>query len=160
VTAPPVRLTPEQALALAELAENANEKLESAGQGGANRAFNLGCTLTLVPAAILVGLVFLLSRGNWVMAAVVAFLAGMTTLILANYAAYQARNSAILRTYQRDIHPEIERTLNRLDLPRPSFDRIAYQRLPNGAALLAHLPPQEPDENNESEEDEAASSPD
>jgi len=124
---------------LTDLAQTANEKLETAGQNGANHAFNLGCSMGLAPVAILVILAFILSKANWVLTAIVFTISGMFLLIFANLVAYLARSSNIARTYQRDVNPEIERTLKKMDLTRPEFDEQAGLVLPNDAILRNYI---------------------
>jgi hypothetical protein len=125
--------------ALAALAESANERLEEAARNGANQAFNLGCTLTLLPGLVIVVLLFLLTRFNWVVALVATSLVVLGSVGFANLVAYRTKTNTLLRTYERDIFPEIERALKGLDLPRSRFDQVAAATLPENAALRAYL---------------------
>lgn len=136
---PQVTLSPEQSETLSQLARNANEQLETAGQDAANRAFNLSCSVGLLPAFLLALLAFILNRGNWVVAAVVSALAGVAILLFANLAAYTARTHTSQRIYQHDVQPEIERTLQELELTRSIFDRQVDQTLPGEAVLRNYL---------------------
>lgn len=133
----------EERQSLERLALEANQKLEEAGQNGASQAFNLGCTVTALPAAILVLLVFVLTRGNWVAAAVTLVLAMTAILGFANYAAYTARAKTMERTFQGTLSPEITRTLKTMDLPPARFDQAADAALPEDAVLrkFLNLPP-------------------
>ncbi|HEX7975242.1 MAG TPA: hypothetical protein VF498_12600 [Anaerolineales bacterium] len=134
-------LSTEQSESLLQLAESANEKLETAGHEAANRALNLGCSLGMLPALLFALLAFILTRGNWVITAVIAVLAVVAVLLFANLAAYTAKIRTSQRTYQRDVQPEIERTLKILELTRASFDRLAGQSLPDEAVLRGYLNP-------------------
>lgn len=134
-------LTPDQNRNLLELAEKANHELEAAGEAGAGRAFNLGCSLTLLPALAVILIVAVFSRLNWVAIFITTVLALVATLIVANLVAYTARTNTMQRTYQVIVQPEIERRLNGLDLDRSVFDHFASQRLPEAAVLQRYLPP-------------------
>lgn len=129
----------EQHAALAQLALESNAKLESSAQEGANHAFNLGCTVGLLPGAILVVLAFILGGSSLLGAIITALLVVLALVGFANYAAYQAKNNTLQRTYQRDIAPEIERTLNHLGLTHQDFKHAAGDALPGNAALRSFL---------------------
>lgn len=133
-------LTPDQTQALLEIAEEANQELESAGESVASRAFNLGCSITLLPALALVLIVAVASRINWVAIFLTSILALVSMLIVANLVAYTARNNTVRRTFDDKVQPEIERKLNDLDLERSLFNRLAAQRLPEAAVLQRYLP--------------------
>jgi hypothetical protein len=138
-------LSPEQQAALAQLALEANTKLETSAQEGANHAFNLGCSVGILPGAIIVLLAFILGRSNLLGAIIAALLVVLALVGFANYAAFQAKHNTLQRTYQRDIAPEIERTLNRLELSHQDFNHAAGAALPENAALRSFLllPPNE-----------------
>lgn len=133
-------ITPQQRETLANLAESANEKLESAGQTGANHAFNLGCYVSLLPAAAIILAAFIFGRGRLVVALVAGMLVLVAILGFANLAAYIAKSRTIDRTYELNVNPEIERTLKGMDITRPSFDSLAGEILPERAALRNYLP--------------------
>jgi uncharacterized protein (DUF58 family) len=134
-------LTPGQSQALLEIAEEANQELESAGESVASRAFNLGCSITLLPALAVVLIVAVTSRMNWVAIFLTSILALVSMLIVANLVAYTARNNTVKRTFDEKVQPEIERKMNDLDLERSLFNRLAVQRLPKAAVLRRYLPP-------------------
>ena len=128
-------LTPDQQEALDLLVKEANDKLEDAGQSRATQAFNLGCSMTLIPGLVVVVLAFILSRANWVMALIIAAVVILLALGLANLAAYTAKTNAIQRIYQLEAGPEIERALKKFELSRAVFDARARHILPKDAAL-------------------------
>ena len=76
---------------LSELAESTNQEFEAAVASSSNRAFNLGCSLTLLPGIILVLLVFILSRANWAMTLVTAVLVTMVAAIFTIFVAQQTK---------------------------------------------------------------------
>lgn len=133
-------LTPQDRETLVTLVEDANEKLEQAGQSGANYAFNLGCTVGLIPAIGIVLVTFIFSRGSWVMAAVAGLLMILAILVFANLVASIAKSRSIDRTYQINVNPEIERTIKGMAVPRLSFNSLAWEVLPEGAVLRSFLP--------------------
>lgn len=57
-----LEFSPKEHEALAALVTKSDQALVEAGQSSATHAFNLGCSLSLLPAAILVILAFLLTR--------------------------------------------------------------------------------------------------
>lgn len=134
-------LTPDQNQSLLELAEEANQELEAAGEAVAGRAFNLGCSITLLPALAVVLIVAVFTRLNWVAVFITTILALVATLIVANMVAYTARTNTIERIYQTKVQPEIVRRLRGLELERSAFDRLARQHLPEAAVLQRYLPP-------------------
>jgi hypothetical protein len=134
-------LTPGQSQALLEIAEEANQELESAGESVASRAFNLGCSITMLPALAVVLIVAVFSQMNWVAIFLTSILALVSMLIVANLVAYTARNNTVKRTFDVKVQPEIERKLNNLNLERSLFDRLAGQRLPEAAVLRRFLLP-------------------
>jgi hypothetical protein len=146
-------LTDDQSQSLMELAEEANQELESAGEAVASRAFNLGCSITLLPALAVILIVAVFTRLNWVAVFITTILVLVATVIVANMVAYTARTNSVERTYQTKVQPEIERRLRGLELERPAFDRLASQRLPEAAVLQRYLPPT-PQETNSTDDSE------
>ncbi len=132
-------LNSEQQERLSSLALNANERLELAGRNSASLAFNLGCSIGLLPAILVVVLVFVLAHADWLAAAAALLLSGALVLVLANLAAYTARNNVIQRTYKEQVSPDIQRTLLDLGIPEQHFLEQAEQSLPVGATLRKFL---------------------
>jgi hypothetical protein len=124
---------------LANLIQSFEEKLQVASQAGATYAFNLGCSMSLIPGFLLVIGAFLLFRGSWIAAGVMGVLGVMAALGFANLVASIAKTRTMERTYQRDVQPEIERRLKQLELDRASFQLIAAETLPENAMLVACL---------------------
>ena len=61
-----IQPTPEDETVLANLAVYLNEKLENTVAASSSRAFNLGCSVGLLPGVILVGFTLIITHGNWV----------------------------------------------------------------------------------------------
>lgn len=139
-------LTTEQRAGLEDLVTGLNEDLQSSVQNSTNHAFNVGCSVSLLPLGVLVIVVFFLSRFNWVVTLVAAVFSLLAALGLATLVSITARNNALAQTYRLRIVPEIERRLIALDLPRPEFDRLAGELLPTGALLRFSLKLPPPDE--------------
>ncbi len=141
-------LTLEQSERLTLLAHDVNQELETAGQSGATHAFNLGCYVGLIPAGILVLVVLVLTRGSILSAVVISLLALLGIVGFANLAAYTAKAKAIDRIYQEKVNPEIQRTLQSLNITRLGFDNLASQVLPQDAVLRTYLstPLQDPED--------------
>ena len=136
--------SPEQNEALAGLVDRSNETLVEAGQSSATHAFNLGCSLSLLPAAILVILAFILTRGSWVFGFISILLALLAIVGVANLVASTAKEKAIQRIYQEKIAPEIEQKLSELNMDQDRFGLWVSNNLPDGAILRSYvtLPPE------------------
>jgi hypothetical protein len=145
-------LSAEQQEALSSLASGANERLETAGRNSANQAFNLGCSIGLLPVVLVAVLVFLLGHANWLAAAAALLLSGALVLVLANLAAYTARNNVIQRTYKEQVNPDIQHALIDLGISKQRFLEQAKQSLPVGATLRKFLVSEIPTEPEDAEE--------
>lgn len=134
-------LTPEQEQILIELINNLNERFESAVNTATSQAFNLGCSVGLLPGAIILVLTFFFSHGSLAALMIAALLVIISLLALANLVAYIARSRSITHIYQRQILPEIESNLRTLGQSRSDFEQMAAKILPQGAGLRAFLEP-------------------
>lgn len=123
-----------------DLLIDANIRLEATAAANANQAFNLGCSLVLLPGMILVLLVFLLSKGNWIMGGGAAILVTMASLLIANLVALITKQRSLERTYTDFVRPELESGLQAANLYLETIRPIASQILPETAALLQFLP--------------------
>ena len=112
---------------LRELALSAEEKLTDAGRENANRAFNISCTAGLIPVLLVIGLSLIITRGSWIAAIIVSILMLMGLFAFANLAAFISRSQAYKRSYETEIRPEIEASLNAMDIDWYHFELIAYQ---------------------------------
>jgi hypothetical protein len=136
---------------LASLAHALNEKLEEAARDSVNHAFNVSCSVSLLPVAVLVVAVFFLSRANWVVSFVAAVVGVMLALGFAALVSNTARARSIERTYQLYVAPSIERYLSSAQLTRAEFDLQAAGELPEGALLKQYLAVPERDGEDEPE---------
>lgn len=124
-----------------------DQQLEVAGQTSANRAFNLGCWFGLIPAGLLVLLIFFLSEGSWVVALVSAVMILISLIALANLAAFLAKSRSISRMYDERIKAQIEDKIVEFDLTLHEFNQIIETTLPQGS-VLRKLAAHEEKENN------------
>jgi Flp pilus assembly protein TadB len=132
-------LSAEQQSALDQLAVQSNDKLQETGSKATSHALNLGCSMSLVPSLIILILVFLISRSNWVALGIAATLVILTAVILASLLATVARKRAVQREYELNIQPEIERQLREVPAGWDAFQTAALQALPEDAALLEQI---------------------
>jgi archaellum biogenesis protein FlaJ (TadC family) len=132
-------LSAEQQSALDQLAVQSNDKLQETGSMATSHALNLGCSMSLVPSLIILILVFLISRGNWVALGIAATLVILAAVTLASLLATVARKRAVQREYELNIQPEIERQLRDIPGGWDAFQTSALQALPADAALLEQI---------------------
>jgi hypothetical protein len=111
------------------------DQLEEAGQISANRAFNLGCWIGLVPAGVLITLIFFLSEGSWVVTLVSAVMIMISLIALANLAAFLAKSRSMNRRYDDQIKPQIGIKLEEFELTDDEFNQIMIDMLPKDSAL-------------------------
>ena len=119
--------------------EKIEEQLEDSARLTANRAFNLGCWLGLVPAAVLTIIVFLLSEGSWVVTVVSAVMILISLLALANLVAYISKKRALRRTYVDEIQPQVEAEITRLNISTSEFYEIAAGILPPDSLIIQFM---------------------
>lgn len=119
--------------------KNANETLDEKSMLNANRAFNSGCILSLLPAIFIVILAYFISNGGWIPAAMTATLLMIAVLLFANFTAYTARNRTIDRVFKDEINPSIQKVIKENGISQEEFNQLASGNLPNGAPLLKCL---------------------
>ncbi len=134
-------LSPEQSSQLEQLVEQANTTLENAASEAASRAFNLGCLAGLLPAAILLLSMAMVTGWSLIGIAMVLVLTVFAMVAFANLAAAIARVNSVRRTYQQTVQPEVASALSRSGLQPGHFAQAAHQSLPPAAPLLAFLDP-------------------
>jgi hypothetical protein len=132
-------LTSEQVDTLTTLAENANAQLEATAANSAGQAFNVGCSVGLVPGLLLVILVFFLSKGSIAATAIAFLLVTLVLVLFANIIAYTSRSRVIDRFYHEQIELEIKNMLDEIDLSLRDFSQVASLALPKDAALQKYL---------------------
>lgn len=128
-----------QAFDTAQLAISANEALDSAVNQATHQAFNLGCLIGLLPAAIF-SLVMFFITGFSLIGAFMAIIIGIIGAIaFANLAAMFTRRNTTRRVYRDTIAPNIERTLKANGVSRADFDNSAGETLDSSAPLYEFL---------------------
>jgi hypothetical protein len=132
-------LTSENITALTLLVETSNGKLEAAAAASSSQAFNVGCSVGLMPGLIIIVLVFFLSKGSIAATAISILLVALFLILFANGVAYVSRSKAIDRLYNEQIKSEIDQILNEEMLTRQNFTRVASRVLPQDAALHKFL---------------------
>lgn len=132
-------LSQEDVQRLTTLVEEAERELALGVQDVSNRAFNLGCALWFIPGAIVVVAAFLLSRGNWVIAFLLAVLVSLLAVGFALVSAYNTKNKAIVRLYREITLPQLVKDLAENHLGQPAFWDTARQILPSNALLRRML---------------------
>lgn len=129
--------------ALTTLVNKSEQDLLEVGQSSATRAFNLGCSVSLLPAAILVILAFFLTRGSWVFGLISVLLALLAMVGVANLVASTAKEKATRRRFDEKVSLEIKQKLLELQMDHERFDLWVSKNLPDGAILRNYiaLPP-------------------
>lgn len=117
--------------------------IEQANRAAA-KAFNLGCIVGLLPAALIVLLAFLLTRFSWVGALVMAVLMIMALILFANVAAGFAHRNTLKRVAAEEIEPEIKSALSELRLDRNVLLEAALESLTVNSPLRDYLSLAEP----------------
>jgi hypothetical protein len=128
-------LNQEQIQRLTALAEDAERELALGVQDQSNRAFNLGCTLWLIPGTVAVIVTFIVSKGNWVIAFFLAVLVSLLAVGFALVSAYNTKNKTVTRLYRETTLPQLVKDLAESQLSQPAFREIALQVLPSDALL-------------------------
>jgi hypothetical protein len=121
--------------AITEYIRDLEGQLEEAGQISANRAFNLGCWLGLVPAGMLTLLIFFLSEGSWIVTLVSAVMILISLIALANLAAYFAKSKSMSRRYDDRIKAQVAKILEEFELTGDEFNQIMVDTLPGDSVL-------------------------
>jgi hypothetical protein len=127
------------AFSLPAMIETANTQLEERVQVATHQAFNLGCAIGLLPAAVF-GIAIFLTAGFSVIGAAMALILGIISAIaFANLAAMVTRRNTLRRTYEETINPDIEKSLRDAGISREEFDRAANDTLSPSAPLLVFV---------------------
>lgn len=118
-----------------QIASSANERLDAYSLGNATRALNLSCSMMALPGFVIVLVVFLLSRFNWVMAAIALTLVGITAFLLANLASSLARNRSVEKLYTQEVQADIQKKLLEAKISQSQFNQVANDFLPKNSPL-------------------------
>lgn len=128
-------LTEEQIETVQQLAASMNERLDSYSLGNATKALNLSCSIAILPCAVIILAVFLLSRFNWIMTAIATILLGAISFLLANLASSLSRSRSMEKLYSAEIRPEINAVLEENQISWSQFVAITGEVLPTNAPL-------------------------
>lgn len=132
-------LTENEQQDLAAFIDETNQRLEDETMENANRAFNLGCMVGLLPAGLVVLLSYFLTKGSWIPVGITAVLMFIALMLFTNLAAYTARNRTMERVYEEQIAPTIEVKLSEYQVNEDEFSQIADEVLPAGAMMRNYL---------------------
>ena len=130
---------PERVATLEELAREFNRELETTAQTYSERAFNLGCSIAMLPAAIVLVITFILSRANWALTGIVAVLVGLAVVGLATLAASTARRSAVERVYQEQASVWLPPRLAEIGADWDAFEEAARATLQENTPLRWYM---------------------
>ena len=122
-----------------DLAIKFNENLLEQGRESANKAFNIGCSVGLIPSLMFIIITLILTKGSWIATGLISFMMGLGVLALANLSAYIARSKTYQRIYQTDILPELEHFLETNAADRDTFEEIAIESLPIDSPLVNYF---------------------
>lgn len=123
-----------------------NDRLEDTSQASMSRAFNLGCSIGLIPAVLAVIAVFFFFKGSLIGAFFTALVSALGILAFANLSAYLAKARTIQRVYKEQINPDIEKFLLDQTISRQEFDNMADLSLPPQALMRMFLKPNHADD--------------
>jgi hypothetical protein len=144
--------SPEQTIekeSMALLISSLNDELEASANESANRAFNLGCVVGVLPIVILVILTYFLTNHSWVGAVVMFILLMLGLILFANLVAGISRQNTIKRVYREKIDPNIEIALNEYQVDRHMFDLEVIKLLSSESALgefISNVPKNDTDQ--------------
>jgi hypothetical protein len=132
-------IDPEKTGSIDLLLQTSEQKLNEAGQNSATQAFNLGCTVGIIPAGIIILITYIATRA-WLAVLITTILMLLALIGLANLAAFFARSKSIERVYKIEVASELARNLAELKISEQDFDQYAWQTLPETAYLRQFLP--------------------
>lgn len=116
-----------------------NDRIIDEANHATTQAFNLGCLVGLIPAALIIGVTFLVTHNSWVGALVMSVLMILALILFANLAAGVANRNTTSRVASREIAPEIERALTELNLSYEELSALARKTLDGDAPLLDYV---------------------
>jgi hypothetical protein len=122
-----------------QIAATMNERLDSYSLGNATKALNLSCSIAVIPGTIIIVLVLVFSKFNWIITAISTLLIGVTVFLLANLASSLSRSRSMERLYTDEIQPEINNVLDEYQMSREQFTQIAQETLQPDAPLLRQI---------------------
>jgi len=124
----------------------AEERMQQVSQVAATHAFNLAISFGLLPAAIIMILVFLAVNGSLIAMLMTGILVTIALVIFASLVVNISRERSLQRLYQEQILPGLLENLEQLHIPAAELPALAHAQLPEGSLLLKYLaiPRQQP----------------
>lgn len=126
-------------LPLPEWVVQLNDELRSLAAGSAEHAFGLGCTTSLVPIVILLGLAFLLGVRHWVSLSMVALVLVMLATAWAVFVAYQAYGNGMRRAWHDTVRSAYDLGLTDREVTAEEARELVWSLLPEQAPLRRGL---------------------
>lgn len=130
---------PEELLPLPEWLGSLNSELSSLAAGSAEQAFGMGCTTSLVPIAILLGVAFLLGARHWVSLSLAGLVLALLGTAWAVFVAYQAHGRGLRRAWVETVRPAFELGLAQRQVTEDEAQEAARLLLPEQAPLRRGL---------------------
>jgi hypothetical protein len=129
----------EALLPLPEWLVEMNQQLASAAASAAEQAFGLGCTVSLVPMTIMMGLAYLLGVRHWVSLFLVAIALLLLATAWASFVAMKAHRNAPRRAWQEILRAETAAGLEARCASSIELEAEAQNILPEEALLRRAL---------------------
>lgn len=118
-----------------------NETLVEVGAEIGERAFNLGCSMSLLLVIGATVLVYFLSGQNWIVALITTIMALLAALWAIMLVTDISRKNTMRRVFREEVEPKINNYAHTHGLHRDKFDEIAHTALPETAPLRQFIPP-------------------
>lgn len=125
--------------ALRDLISAAEERMQQTSQLAATHAFNLAISFGLLPAAIIMILVFLAVEGSLIAILMTGILVTIALVIFASLVVNISRQRSLQRLYQEQILPGLLENLSQLHIPPTELPALAQAHLPEGSLLLKYI---------------------
>lgn len=117
-----------------------NGRLEETVNAATNRAFNLGCAVGLIPAAVIIITTYFLTN-NSLLGSVIMFVFMVLGLVLfANMVASITRRNTLKRNYHEDIEPQLIKLAAENNLELTHIYAVGALTLPEGSGLSELFP--------------------
>ncbi|OGO26975.1 MAG: hypothetical protein A2Z16_09660 [Chloroflexi bacterium RBG_16_54_18] len=117
----------------------AEEKMQQTSQVASTHAFNLAVSFGILPAAIIMILVFLAVRGSLIAILITGILVLIALVIFASLVVNISRERSLQRRYQDQILPELLENLEQLQIPSTELPALVQAQLPEGSILLKFI---------------------
>ncbi len=125
--------------ALRDRISAAEESMQQTSQVAATHAFNLAISFGLIPAAIIMIMVFLVVQGSLIAMLMTGILVAIALVIFASLVVNISRQRSLQRLYQEQILPGLLENLSQLDIPPTELTALAQAQLPEGSLLLKYM---------------------